>query len=49
MDDEGIYRSKSGGSGQSKAIIQLFEKMNYEVFDLRAATPILSMTFQVRV
>ena len=33
MDYEGIYR-KSGGSGQSKAITQLFERGNYENFDL---------------
>ncbi|KLO12258.1 hypothetical protein SCHPADRAFT_875677 [Schizopora paradoxa] len=34
MDYEGIYR-KSGGSGQSKAITQLFERGNYSAFDLR--------------
>jgi len=34
MDYEGIYR-KSGGSSQSKAITQLFEKGNYAAFDLR--------------
>lgn len=34
MEYEGIYR-KSGGSGQSKAITQLFERGNYEAFDLR--------------
>lgn len=34
MEYEGIYR-KSGGSGQSKAITQLFERGDYEAFDLR--------------
>lgn len=34
MDYEGIYR-KTGGSSQSKAITQLFERGNYEAFDLR--------------
>ncbi|KAG8970902.1 hypothetical protein FRC05_011670 [Tulasnella sp. 425] len=34
MDYEGIYR-KTGGSGQSKVITQLFEKGNYDAFDLR--------------
>jgi hypothetical protein len=34
MDYEGIYR-KSGGSGQSKAITQLFERGDYNAFDLR--------------
>lgn len=34
MDYEGIYR-KSGGSSQSKAITQLFERGNYAAFDLR--------------
>ncbi|KAG8984594.1 hypothetical protein FRB90_005212, partial [Tulasnella sp. 427] len=34
MDYEGIYR-KTGGSGQSKIITQLFEKGNYDSFDLR--------------
>ncbi|KAG8911677.1 hypothetical protein FRC00_006022, partial [Tulasnella sp. 408] len=34
MDYEGIYR-KTGGTGQSKVITQLFEKGNYEAFDLR--------------
>lgn len=34
LDYEGIYR-KSGGSGQSKAITQLFERGNYAAFDLR--------------
>lgn len=33
MDYEGIYR-KTGGSSQSKAITQLFERGNYESFDL---------------
>ncbi|CAK5281481.1 unnamed protein product, partial [Mycena citricolor] len=33
MDYEGIYR-KTGGSGQSKAITQLFERGNYAAFDL---------------
>lgn len=33
MDYEGIYR-KTGGSGQSKAITSLFERGNYEAFDL---------------
>ena len=34
MDYEGIYR-KTGGSGQSKAITQLFERGDYNAFDLR--------------
>ncbi|KAF8514203.1 signal transducer [Hysterangium stoloniferum] len=34
MDYEGIYR-KTGGSSQSKAITQLFERGNYDAFDLR--------------
>lgn len=33
MDYEGIYR-KTGGSSQSKAITQLFERGNYDSFDL---------------
>ncbi|KDQ15273.1 hypothetical protein BOTBODRAFT_31930 [Botryobasidium botryosum FD-172 SS1] len=33
MDYEGIYR-KTGGTSQSKAITQLFEKGNYDAFDL---------------
>lgn len=33
MDYEGIYR-KTGGSGQSKAITQLFERGDYDTFDL---------------
>ncbi|KAJ6593819.1 hypothetical protein B0H19DRAFT_1092151 [Mycena capillaripes] len=33
MDYEGIYR-KTGGSGQSKAITQLFERGDYSAFDL---------------
>lgn len=33
MDYEGIYR-KTGGSGQSKAITLLFERGNYDSFDL---------------
>ncbi|KAJ6586840.1 hypothetical protein DFH09DRAFT_1307948 [Mycena vulgaris] len=33
MEYEGIYR-KSGGSGQSKAITQLFERGDYSKFDL---------------
>jgi hypothetical protein len=33
MEYEGIYR-KSGGSGQSKAITQLFERGDYSAFDL---------------
>jgi hypothetical protein len=33
MDYEGIYR-KTGGSSQSKAITQLFERGNYAAFDL---------------
>ncbi|KAF8514156.1 hypothetical protein JB92DRAFT_2920340 [Gautieria morchelliformis] len=33
MDYEGIYR-KTGGSAQSKAITQLFERGNYDAFDL---------------
>ncbi|KAF7315358.1 Signal transducer [Mycena indigotica] len=33
MEYEGIYR-KSGGSGQSKTITQLFERGDYESFDL---------------
>lgn len=34
LDYEGIYR-KSGGSGQTKAITQLFERGDYNAFDLR--------------
>jgi len=34
LDYEGIYR-KTGGSGQSKAITQLFERGDYSAFDLR--------------
>src|ERR1700683_1348637 len=34
LDYEGIYR-KNGGSGQSKAITQLFERGDYQAFDLR--------------
>jgi len=34
LDYEGIYR-KTGGTGQSKAITQLFEKGDYTAFDLR--------------
>lgn len=34
MDYEGVYR-KNGGSGQSKVITQLFERGDYEAFDLR--------------
>lgn len=34
MDYEGIYR-KSGGSGHSKMITQLFERGDYKSFDLR--------------
>ncbi|KAK7035300.1 Rho-type gtpase-activating protein [Paramarasmius palmivorus] len=34
MDYEGIYR-KTGGSGQSRIITQLFERGNYDAFDLR--------------
>lgn len=34
MDYEGIYR-KNGGSGLSKVITQLFERGDYEAFDLR--------------
>lgn len=33
MDYEGIYR-KTGGSGQSKIITQLFERGEYAAFDL---------------
>ena len=33
LDYEGIYR-KTGGSSQSKAITQLFERGQYESFDL---------------
>lgn len=33
MDYEGIYR-KSGGSSQSKQITQLFERGDYDAFDL---------------
>ena len=33
MDYEGVYR-KTGGSSQSKAITQLFERGNYDAFDL---------------
>ncbi|KZP19827.1 RhoGAP-domain-containing protein [Athelia psychrophila] len=34
LDYEGVYR-KNGGSGQSKVITQLFERGDYEAFDLR--------------
>ena len=34
MDYEGIYR-KTGGSSQSKLITQLFERGDYDNFDLR--------------
>jgi len=34
LDYEGIYR-KSGGSGQSKTITQLFDNGDYNAFDLR--------------
>ncbi|KIY74283.1 RhoGAP-domain-containing protein [Cylindrobasidium torrendii FP15055 ss-10] len=34
MDYEGIYR-KTGGSGQNKVITQLFERGDYDAFDLR--------------
>lgn len=34
LDYEGIYR-KSGGSGLSKTITQLFERGDYNAFDLR--------------
>ena len=34
LDYEGIYR-KTGGSGQSKIITQLFERGDYSSFDLR--------------
>ncbi|THU95345.1 RhoGAP-domain-containing protein [Dendrothele bispora CBS 962.96] len=34
MDYEGIYR-KTGGSGQSRNITQLFERGDYDAFDLR--------------
>ena len=34
LDYEGIYR-KTGGSGQSKIITQLFERGDYTSFDLR--------------
>lgn len=34
LDYEGIYR-KTGGSGQSKTITQLFERGDYASFDLR--------------
>ena len=34
LDYEGIYR-KTGGSGQSKAITQLFERGDYSSFNLR--------------
>ncbi|KAL0575599.1 Rho-type gtpase-activating protein [Marasmius crinis-equi] len=34
MEYEGIYR-KTGGSGQSRVITQLFERGDYEAFDLR--------------
>jgi Rho-type GTPase-activating protein 1/2 len=34
LDYEGIYR-KTGGSGQSKIITQLFERGDYASFDLR--------------
>jgi Rho-type GTPase-activating protein 1/2 len=33
LDYEGIYR-KTGGSGQSKTITQLFERGDYTAFDL---------------
>jgi hypothetical protein len=33
MDYEGLYR-KSGGAGQTKTVTQLFEKGNYDSFDL---------------
>jgi hypothetical protein len=33
LDYEGIYR-KTGGTSQSKAITQLFERGNYDAFDL---------------
>jgi len=33
IDYEGIYR-KTGGSGQTKAITQLFERGDYTTFDL---------------
>jgi hypothetical protein len=36
LDYEGVYR-KTGGSGQSKAITQLFERGDYMTFDLRDA------------
>lgn len=34
MDYEGIYR-KTGGASQSKMITQLFERGDYDSFDLR--------------
>jgi hypothetical protein len=34
IDYEGIYR-KTGGSGQTKTITQLFERGDYTAFDLR--------------
>ena len=34
LDFEGIYR-KTGGSGQTKTIIQLFDRGDYAAFDLR--------------
>ena len=34
LDYEGIYR-KTGGSGQTKAITQMFERGDYDSFDLR--------------
>lgn len=34
MDYEGIYR-KSGGSAQSKAITNLFERGDYDAFNLK--------------
>ena len=34
MDYEGIYR-KTGGSAQSKAITSLFERGDYDAFDLK--------------
>jgi hypothetical protein len=46
MDYEGIYR-KTGGSAQSKAITQLFERGDYAAFDLRDSnlfTDICSVT-----
>jgi len=34
LDFEGIYR-KTGGSGQTKTIMQLFDRGDYTAFDLR--------------